>query len=148
MMNARGRGLAAVAGLVLLTGSFMQASADDHSGVSAAVDLTGAARTATGSFVGASGHETTGSVSVYRTQAGWVVGLDPDFRHDGAPDPVVGLGAGGEYDPASKLGPLRSNTGDQSYALPANVDIGDYQQVYIWCEEFAVPLGVADLTPF
>ncbi|MGF1623562.1 MAG: DM13 domain-containing protein [Alphaproteobacteria bacterium] len=100
--------------------------------------------TATGSFVGASGHETTGTASVFWTGSQWVVSLGSDFSLDGAPDPVVGLGNEG-YDPAAKLGPLQSDTGAQVYPLPAGLDIGDYLQVHIWCEEFAVPLGVADL---
>jgi hypothetical protein len=110
------------------------------------IDLAGARQTASGSFTGASGHETTGTASVYATEAGIVIALGEDFSLDGAPDPVVGLGDAGTYDAASKMGPLLSDTGAQTYLLPAGVDIGDYLQVYIWCEEFAVPLGVADLT--
>lgn len=101
--------------------------------------------TATGSFVGASGHETSGTASVFWTGSQWVVSLGSDFQHDGAPAAVVGLGNEGVYDPASQLGPLQSNSGAQVYPLVPGVDIGDYLEVYVWCEDFAVPLGVAAL---
>jgi hypothetical protein len=143
-------GAIAAATLALAAAGCNQTASSDSSGGGAvsvaAADLAGATQTASGTFTGAEGHETSGSVGVYRTEAGWVVGLGADFSLDGAPDPIVGFGSGGTYDPASKLGPLQSNTGAQVYALPEGVDVGDYLQVYIWCEEFAIPLGVADLT--
>ncbi|MGF1474719.1 MAG: DM13 domain-containing protein [Geminicoccaceae bacterium] len=100
--------------------------------------------TARGSFVGASDHITTGTASVFRTDAGWVVALGPDFSLDGAPDPKVGFGDG-EFVEGTLLGPLNSLTGQQVYTVPASLDVGDYNQIYIWCEQFSVPLGVADL---
>ncbi len=103
-------------------------------------------QTAAGQFVGASDHVTTGEAAVFWTGEEWVVSLASDFSLDGAPDPVIGLGRDGVYDPASQSGPLASLTGAQTYALPAGIDVADYDQVYVWCEEFAVPLGVADLT--
>ena len=40
---------------------------------------------------------------------------------------------------------MTSNSGEQSYQIPASVDPGDYTEVWVWCEQYAVPLGVATL---
>ncbi|MEM9762380.1 MAG: DM13 domain-containing protein [Pseudomonadota bacterium] len=98
-----------------------------------------------GTFTGASNHITTGGVSIVETSAGKVVLLAADFSLDGAPDPRVGLGKDGEYDEATDMGELRSITGLQAYAVPDGVDVSGYNEVYIWCRKFSVPLGVATL---
>lgn len=99
----------------------------------------------TGSFVGRSDHVTTGAVEVVETANGAEIRLGEDFSLDGAPDPVVGLGHDNSFDPNTIAGPLRSLTGAQTYTVPDGIDVNDYTVVYIWCEEFAVPLGSAAL---
>jgi len=101
---------------------------------------------ATGKFTGQSGHKTTGGVAVHKTADGYTVELGADFNHDGAPDPKLGFGRGG-YDAAAKFSPLRANTGAQSYGIPAAIDAGAYTEVWVWCEKYNVPLGVAKLKP-
>lgn len=64
---------------------------------------------------------------------------------DGAPDPKVGFGRDGAYDKTSQLAPLGAKKGHQTYQLPASVDPAKYNEVYIWCEQYSVPLGVAKL---
>ncbi|MGB5870496.1 MAG: DM13 domain-containing protein [Albidovulum sp.] len=101
---------------------------------------------ATGSFAGANDHVTTGGVSVIKTaNGGAVVILDSDFSLDGAPDPSVGLGKDGKYVTAADLGDLNQNTGLQVFVVPAGVNVDDFNEVYIWCDEFSVSLGVAAL---
>ena len=97
-----------------------------------------------GRFVGKSGHKTSGGVRLVRTDTGVKVVLEGDFSFDGAPDPKVGLGRGG-YDRAAKLSALRQNRGEQSYDLPASLDPARYDEVWVWCEKYAVPLGFAKL---
>ncbi len=101
--------------------------------------------TARGTFVGDSDHVTTGTAEVFRDATGWKIRLGPDFSLDGAPDPKVALG-NGNYVPGTILGKLASLNGEQIYALTPGLDIGDYNQIYIWCEKFNVPLGHANLT--
>lgn len=98
-----------------------------------------------GSFTGASDHITTGKVKVVKDGDSYVVKLGKDFSLDGAPDPRVGFGKDGKYDPATDLGELRSKTGAQDYVIPAGTDISGHNEVYIWCRKFSVPLGVAKL---
>ena len=99
-----------------------------------------------GTFAGASGHATAGHVQVINTGSGWEVHLKGDFSFDGAPDARVGFGAAGKFVDATDFEPLRSLTGAQVYKVPADIDPTPYTEVYIWCRQYSVPLGVAQLT--
>ena len=101
---------------------------------------------ATGTFTGASDHITTGSVSIVKTEnGGAIVILDKNFSLDGAPDPRVGFGKDGHFVEASDLGALTNKDGLQAYVVPVSVNVEDFNEVYIWCEKFSVPLGVASV---
>lgn len=118
--------------------------------LTAALGLAGIAAQAdplsSGTFTGASDHITTGSVEVVANADGsHTIVLGDDFSLDGAPDPRVGLGKDGHYDGNTDAGKLGNLTGAQSFTVPAGVDVSDFNEVYIWCEKFSVPLGVATL---
>jgi hypothetical protein len=99
-----------------------------------------------GTFTGASDHITTGGVQIIKTaDGGAVVILDSDFTLDGAPDPHVGFGSDGKFSTLSDLGALQNIKGVQVYIVPASVNVDDFNEVYIWCTKFSVPLGVASL---
>ncbi len=100
---------------------------------------------ATGSFVGKSDHEARGTVTIERDAEGYVIRFAEDFFFDGAPDPRIGLGSKGAYDPATDLVELKADRGAQSYRIPAGIDVGAHDEVWIWCRRFSVPLGVAAL---
>jgi hypothetical protein len=95
----------------------------------------------TGTFEGASGHAVSGGVEVTADS----VELLADFSFDGAPDPKIGLGADGSFDPATIMAPLQADSGAQSYPIPEGIELSAYDEVYVWCEQYAVPLGVARL---
>ena len=99
-----------------------------------------------GTFTGASNHVTSGQVEVVSTATGWEVHLKDDFSLDGAPDPRVGFGSSGKFADATDFEPLRSKTGAQIYKVPAGIDPTAYDEVYIWCRQYSVPLGVAKLS--
>ena len=98
-----------------------------------------------GTFSGLSNHVTTGSVSVVKEGDGYVIVLGEDFMFDGAPDPKVALGKNGEYDPSTLIELLRSNSGTQTYLVPAGIEVEAFNEVYIWCEKYSVGLGVAPI---
>ena len=101
---------------------------------------------ATGEFKGASDHITTGGVSIIKTAGGGaVVILDTNFSLDGAPDPRVGFGKDGKYANTSDLGALTKKEGLQVFVVPSSVNVDDFNEVYIWCRKFAVPLGIASI---
>jgi len=99
----------------------------------------------TGLFSGRSGHATSGSVKIVKDGDGYIVELGPNFSLDNGPDPKVGFGRDGKFVPGTLIGALKSLKGSQSYRAPASLDIRTFDQVYIWCERFAVPLGAAQL---
>ena len=99
---------------------------------------------ASGAFSGQSGHAASGGVRVVKTRTGIAVVLGPDFKFDGAPDPKLGFGRNG-YVESTQFSALRSNSGEQTYEIPAAIDPADYTEVWVWCEKYAVPLGVANL---
>ena len=99
---------------------------------------------ASGEFRGKSGHAASGGVSVVKTATGAVVVLAPDFKFDGAPDPKLGFGKNG-YVKSTQFSILKSNSGKQTYEIPATIDPADYTEVWVWCEKYSVPLGVATL---
>ena len=43
------------------------------------------------------------------------------------------------------LGPLKSFSGAQTYAVPAGVAVGDYGSVVVWCEQFNTLISPAEL---
>ena len=98
-----------------------------------------------GKFEGRSNHITTGGITILKTDDETLVLLESSFSFDGAPDPKLGFGNDGNYDPASKFSALRKDKGAQVYTLPNSINPGKYNEIWVWCEKFNVPLGVAPL---
>jgi hypothetical protein len=101
-------------------------------------------------------HTTTGSVKVLRLADGTrtlrLENLDtsngPDLRVWITNAPVKEGKAGwGVFDDGKyvSLGKLKGNKGDQNYTLPADLDLGQYTSVSIWCDRFDVSFGAAAL---
>ena len=120
--------LALIAGLALFSTTY----ADDST-------------VSSGQFTGINDHTVSGKVSIVKTDAGYEIVMADDFMFDGAPDPKVALGNDGEYDPATQIEPLKSDSGAQTYIVPASVDISQFNEVHIWCEKFSVGLAIAPL---
>ena len=95
----------------------------------------------TGEFTGRSRHVTTGGATLTDT----TLTLEEDFTLDRAPDPIVGLGRGGEWDPETFMGELAKKRGEQVYTLPDGINAADYDTAIIWCRAADVPLGIAPL---
>lgn len=112
---------------------------------SVTINLDGAAVVAQGSFSGRNDHVVTGTVQVVEVGDRAYLRLGDGFTLDGAPDPKVGFGTSGAYDEASTVSALRQNAGAQDYALPEGFQLGSLNEAYIWCEDFSVALGVAEL---
>ena len=98
-----------------------------------------------GDFTGASNHVTRGTVEVVKTDGGYEIHLKDNFTFDGAPDPRVGFGKNGKFVDATDFEPLASNSGAQVYKVPAGIDPGEFTDVFVWCRQYSVPLGVAKL---
>ena len=101
---------------------------------------------ASGTFKGASDHETRGTVRIVKVEDGYELRLGSDFYLDGAPTPVLGFGIDGEYIHATQFADLDRKRGEQVYRLPASFDPASVTEAFVWCERFDIPLGVAELT--
>lgn len=98
-----------------------------------------------GDFTGLSNHIATGTVEVVKTDDGYEIHLKDNFTFDGAPDPRVGFGKNGKFVDPTDFEPLASNNGAQVYKVPANINPSEFTDVFIWCRQYSVPLGVASL---
>ena len=139
-------GTAALALSLTACGNTQTKDAEVSTANSSVQVVTGATKVSTGNFSGRSDHVTTGLVTLEKTVNGYQLNFAADFFLDGAPDPVVAVGNNDTFLVSNKLGALKNRTGAQIYPLPANFTPGQFSQVYVWCEQFSVPLGIADLT--
>lgn len=94
---------------------------------------------ASGAFAGG---RTAGTVSIVERDGAWFVRLEADFTHEGAPDPWVAFGKDG-FRRDALISPLTSDAGEQLYPIPDRLDPAEFNQVYIWCEQFSSSLGRA-----
>lgn len=90
------------------------------------------------------GHSVSGTVKIYDDNGKKTVVLDP-FTSQNGPDLKVYLATDDKATRYINLGALKSTTGKQSYAIAAMPDLDEYTFVLIWCQEFSVLFGKADL---
>lgn len=105
------------------------------------------------SMLGDRAHHASGTVRVLRLADGARVLRLEGLDVENGPDLFVTLAAAapdapdGAYDSDYvSLGRLKGNKGDQSYAVPASVDLSRYKSVVIWCKRFSVAFGTAPLS--
>lgn len=97
-----------------------------------------------GTFHGQSGHKAQGRVEIVTHGGKTTLDLLDDFVFDGAPDSKLAFGNNG-FDQSTVFTKLNSNSGKQIYEVPAGIDASAMNEVWIWCEQYSVPLGVAKL---
>jgi len=98
-------------------------------------------------------HIGSGQAGVYQLADGSRMLRLENFQVESGPDLYVYLvpvdpvpsASGNEIPGSVSLGSLQSNLGDQTYEIPAGLDLGQYQSVVIWCQSFAVPFSAAPL---
>jgi hypothetical protein len=103
-------------------------------------------------------HQTSGRATIYKTADGKEYLRLSDFTTSNGPDVHVLLVRADDKAfereivkgdlSGVELGALKGNQGDQSYDLPAAVDLNQYQVVAIYCERFHAIFGVAKLEKF
>lgn len=90
------------------------------------------------------GHSVTGDVKVYDNNGELVLVLDP-FSSQNGPDLKVYLSKDDKASEYINLGALKSINGKQSYDIDGMPDLNQYKYVMIWCQEFSVLFGIAEL---
>lgn len=112
---------------------------------------------ATGSLISHE-HATTGTVRIVEQQDGTRVLTLENLDTSNGPDVHVWLsaadvveGTAGWYTAGGAehydLGLIKGNQGNQVYAIPAEVDLSKYKAVDLWCVQFSVSFGAAQLVP-
>jgi hypothetical protein len=96
-------------------------------------------------------HPTTGRAEVLTGSDGRRVLRLEDFTTDNGPDLFVYLSTAPADGSAPfdaefvNIGGLKGNVGNQNYDIPAEVDLGRFATVVIWCRQFTSAFGVAGL---
>lgn len=96
-------------------------------------------------------HPTTGRISVVTEGGQTYLVFDEAFGTATGPDVQVVL-YNRDTVPVTlaeedyvAIAPLQSFAGGQTYRIPDNIDVSDYEAVAIWCREFNVTFGYAPL---
>lgn len=116
----------------------------------------GPVQVASGSFISHE-HTTTGTARVLRNPDGSHQLVLEDLATSNGPDVRVWLSAGpviegkdGWFTAADhahlEVAPIEGNLGNQVYDLPAGTDPAAWTSVVLWCEDFGVSFGAAELT--
>jgi hypothetical protein len=100
-----------------------------------------------GVFVGVGDgiHDAQGNVLVIPLENGQKVLRLEDFRSTNGPDLYVYLATDSGASDYVSLGRLKANIGNQNYDIPAGTDLSKYDNVLIWCKQFSVLFGSAEL---
>ena len=109
-------------------------------------------------FTGQFDRKVVGRITVFKKPNGQEYLRLKDLTISGDADAHVELGKSGEVIQAQgaaktgidgiDLGPLKADRGDQSYDLPASVDLTKYDAVVIYNKRTSTILGSAKLEPF
>lgn len=99
-----------------------------------------------GSFYGTAWIEVKGNAKVVLAGTMYTVLLDSFFVTAG-PDLKVYLSKKDTPFEFINLGPLKSNSGSQSYVVPAGVDFDVYKYVLIHCQQYNHLFAIAELKP-
>ena len=100
---------------------------------------------AEGAFNGLSGHKVIGPVTVTKADGKITVTLAAGFSLDDAPDAYVALGSGAKPVAGGVLAKLKTKTGAQTYSIATSAALEGANQVIIWCKQYSVPLGAAEI---
>lgn len=90
------------------------------------------------------GHTVTGEVKVYNSSGQLVVVFDP-FSSQNGPDLRVYLSKDENATEYLNLGALKSTTGKQTYDVNGMPNLDQYRFAMVWCQEFSVLFGIAEL---
>lgn len=93
---------------------------------------------------GAGGHKATGHVEIVTEGAATKLVFKDDFTLQDAPAPRLAWGKDG-YKRGTIFATLAKFKGAQEYTVPAGTDLSQFNELWIWCEKFDVPLAVAKL---
>lgn len=90
-------------------------------------------------------HKVSGQAKIVNSENGRYLRLE-NFQSTNGPDLKVYFSSDTQASSYVSLGALKGNIGNQNYELPADLDLEAYPYVLIWCEQFSVLFGSAQLS--
>ena len=101
-----------------------------------------------GNFVGVGDgiHDAQGDVLIIESDDGSRFLRFEDFKATNGPDLFVYLATDETANDFVSLGELKGNIGNQNYMIPPGADLSNYDTVLIWCKQFSVLFGSAELS--
>lgn len=102
---------------------------------------------ALGIFVGVGDgiHDTEGTAKVLSIDDAQFLRLE-DFQATNGPDLHVYLATDEKATDYVDLGSLKANIGNQNYHVPEGTDLSKYDTALVWCKQFSVLFGHANLS--
>ncbi|QLH08651.1 DM13 domain-containing protein [Candidatus Nitrosotenuis sp. DW1] len=102
---------------------------------------------ALGIFVGVGDgiHNAEGTAKVLSIDDAQFLRLE-DFKATNGPDLHVYLATDEKATDYVDLGSLKANIGNQNYRIPEGTDLSKYDTVLVWCKQFSVLFGHANLS--
>ncbi len=99
-----------------------------------------------GNFIDADNfHKSSGSAKIVEYSNGKKFLVFEDFKTTNGPDLYIYLSNDLEATDYKILGELKGNIGNQQYEIPEDVNTQDYKYVLIWCKQFGVLFGSAEM---
>lgn len=101
----------------------------------------------TGSFIGAGDgfHNAEGLVRVIPLEDGSTILRLENFKSTNGPNVHLYLATDKAASNFIDLGRLKANNGNQNYNIPHGTDLAKYNMALIWCKDFSVLFGSAQL---
>jgi hypothetical protein len=102
---------------------------------------------AIGSFVGVGDgiHNAEGTAKVLSLDEAKFLRFE-DFKATNGPDLHVYLATDEKATDYVDLGLLKANIGNQNYQIPEGIDLSKYDTALVWCKQFSVLFGHANLS--
>jgi len=100
-----------------------------------------------GAFVGVGDgiHDAKGNALVVPLEGNQQILRLEEFSSTNGPDLYVYLASDTGASGYVSLGRLKANNGNQNYDIPEGTDLAKYDTVLIWCKQFSVLFGSAEL---
>jgi hypothetical protein len=100
-----------------------------------------------GNFIGVGDgiHDVQGEVLIIEADDGSKFLRFENFRATNGPDLFVYLATDETASDFVNLGMLKGNIGNQNYLIPPGIDLANQDTVLIWCKQFSVLFGSAEL---
>jgi Electron transfer DM13 len=101
----------------------------------------------TGSFIGAGDgfHNAEGLAKVIPLEGRRTILRLENFKSTNGPNVHLYLAADKAASNFIDLGRLKANNGNRNYNIPAGTDLNKYNMALIWCKDFSVLFGSAQL---